>query len=146
MGVCGASRDNDAVLVGRRSELAGADREHGRRLVLSALPHYYPADKTVGADDGQVLPAKVGSYPPNAFGLFDVHGNVWEWTADWWAEDYYANSPVDNPQGPPSGDKKVRRGGAWHSAPLFSRISFRNYNKVESRYPNLGFRVVRNAE
>jgi sulfatase modifying factor 1 len=111
-----------------------------------ALPHYYPADKTVAADDGQVLPVKVGSYPPNAFGLFDVHGNVWEWTADWWAEDFYANSPTDDPQGPPSGDKKVRRGGAWHSAPLFTRISFRNYNKVESRYPNLGFRVVRNTE
>jgi sulfatase modifying factor 1 len=111
-----------------------------------AIPHYYPLEKTLTANDGQVLPAKVGSYPPNAFGLFDVHGNVWEWTADWWAEDYYAKSPVDDPQGPPSGDKKVRRGGAWHSAPLFTRISFRNYNKVESRYPNLGFRIVRNAD
>jgi formylglycine-generating enzyme required for sulfatase activity len=111
-----------------------------------AYPHYYPQEKTLAADDGQVFPAKVGSYPPNPFGLCDVHGNVWEWTNDWWAEDYYAHSPVDDPPGPPDGDKKVRRGGAWHSAPLFARISFRNYNKVESRYPNLGFRVVRNAQ
>jgi formylglycine-generating enzyme len=111
-----------------------------------AYPRYYPREKTLSANDGQVFPAPVGSYPANLFGLCDVHGNVWEWTNDWWAEDYYAHSPVDDPPGPVAGDKKVRRGGAWHSAPLFARISFRNYNKVESRYPNLGFRIVGNVD
>jgi formylglycine-generating enzyme required for sulfatase activity len=111
-----------------------------------AIPTYYPREKTISTDDGQVFPAKVGSYPPNAFGLYDVHGNVWEWTNDWWSDDYYAQSPVDDPPGPATGTEKVRRGGAWHTAPLFCRITFRNYNRIESRYPNLGFRVVRNAE
>ncbi len=111
-----------------------------------AYPNYYPQDKTLAASDGFALPAPVGSYPPNPFGLCDVHGNVWEWTNDWYGEDYYSHSPVDDPPGPAEGRQKVRRGGAWHTAPLWSRASFRNYNTVDSRYPNLGFRVVRNAD
>jgi formylglycine-generating enzyme required for sulfatase activity len=110
------------------------------------FPTYYPQNKTIAANDGHALPAPVGSYPPNPFGLCDVHGNVWEWTNDWYGADYYSKSPVDDPPGPATGNQKVRRGGAWHSAPLFTRISFRNVNTVDSRYPNLGFRVVRNAK
>ncbi len=113
---------------------------------FKSFPTYYPKDKTITTNDGHALPAPVGSYPPNAFGLCDVHGNVWEWTNDWYAVDYYAKSPVDDPPGPASGEQKVRRGGAWHSAPLFTRSSFRNVNTIDSRYPNLGFRVVRNAD
>ena len=112
------------------------------------FPNYYPKNKTLAGHDGFALPAPVGSYPPNAFALCDIHGNVWEWTNDWYGEDYYSKSPVDDPQGPgpePASPKKVRRGGAWHSAPLFTRIAFRNYNTLDSRYPNLGFRVVLDA-
>jgi formylglycine-generating enzyme required for sulfatase activity len=53
----------------------------------------------------------VGSYPPNAWGLFDMHGNVWEWTNDWFSADYYRESPNDDPQGPPSGTHHTLRGG-----------------------------------
>jgi formylglycine-generating enzyme required for sulfatase activity len=113
---------------------------------FAKFPNYYPKDKTLSAHDGFALPAPVGSFSANPFGLCDIHGNVWEWTNDWYAKDYYANSPVDDPPGPASGGEKVRRGGAWHTAPLWSRVSFRNYNTVDSRYPNLGFRVVRDAE
>lgn len=110
------------------------------------FPNYYPRDKTIAAHDGFALPAPVGSYPPNPFGLCDVHGNVWEWTNDWYGKDYYASSPIDDPTGPATGGEKVRRGGAWHTAPLWSRVSFRNFNTVDSRYPNLGFRVVVDAD
>jgi len=55
----------------------------------------------------------VGSYPPNAYGLFDLTGNVLEWCADWFADDYYAKSPERNPRGPETGPSHVIRGGSW---------------------------------
>lgn len=88
------------------------------------------------------FPLPVASYPPNAFGLHDMHGNVWEWTADWYSESYYASSPRRDPMGPKQGDVKVRRGGAWNSFPLWARSSFRNWNTPDSRCMNLGFRLV----
>ena len=54
-------------------------------------------------DDGYKNTAPVGSYAPNGYGLYDMAGNVWEWLADWYDEDYYANSPASNPGGPTSG-------------------------------------------
>ena len=53
----------------------------------------------------------VGSYPANGFGLYDMHGNVWEWCQDWYEADYYAKSPAVDPPGPASGSLRVRRGG-----------------------------------
>jgi formylglycine-generating enzyme required for sulfatase activity/tetratricopeptide (TPR) repeat protein len=56
--------------------------------------------------------APVGSYPPNAWGLYDMHGNVWEWTNDWFSADYFRDSPVDDPQGPATGTHHTLRGGS----------------------------------
>ena len=88
------------------------------------------------------FPVPVASFAPNPFGIYDMHGNVWEWTADWHDENYYSISPTKDPQGPRQGIVKVRRGGAWNSFPLWSRSSFRNWNTVDTRCVNLGFRVV----
>ncbi len=72
-----------------------------------------------------------------------MHGNVWEWCADWYGEDYYAHASAADPAGPSTGQQRVRRGGAWNSFPLWARASFRNWNTPQSRCVNLGFRVVR---
>jgi formylglycine-generating enzyme required for sulfatase activity len=94
----------------------------------------------VGSDSFTV---PVGRYEPNAWGLHDMHGNAWEWCSDWLDDDYYARSPVDDPQGPADGNVRVRRGGGWNTFPIWARASFRNYNTQGSRICNLGFRVVR---
>lgn len=80
-------------------------------------------------------------FAPNAFGLYDMHGNAWEWTADWHADDYYAHSPVDDPQGPETGDVRVRRGGSWHTWPFYARSTFRSWNTPTTRYTLVGFRL-----
>lgn len=96
--------------------------------------------------DGHAFTAPVASYAPNAFGLHDMHGNAWEWVSDWYGEDYYAHSPQDDPQGPASGNVKVRRGGSWHTWALYARSAYRNWNTVETRYPLVGFRLLREAD
>jgi formylglycine-generating enzyme required for sulfatase activity len=84
----------------------------------------------------------VGEYKANAFGVFDMHGNVQEWCADWYAEDYYKKSPKSDPAGPAEGMERVLRGGAWPSSAKACRSAGRHHLAPEEKSYTTGFRVV----
>ncbi|HZZ80056.1 MAG TPA: formylglycine-generating enzyme family protein [Gemmataceae bacterium] len=81
----------------------------------------------------------VGSFPANAWGLHDMHGNVWQWCQDWHGG--YAAKDVIDPQGPKSGKNRVLRGGSWGSHPIFCRSANRNFAAPDTRTEYYGCRV-----
>jgi|SRR5579862_6779532 len=76
----------------------------------------------------------------NGFGLYDVLGNVWEWVNDWYDQNYYQNSPPQDPSGPVSGQERVLRGGNWYFGPRVVRVSVRHQSDPALIYPGVGFR------
>jgi len=84
----------------------------------------------------------VSKYPPNTFGLYDMHGNTWEWCSDWYEEHYYSDSPSESPGGPASGTKKVVRGGAWNSFAVACRSAARGSFAPDYHDASIGLRIV----
>lgn len=84
----------------------------------------------------------VGRLKPNPLGLYDLHGNVWEWCADRFADDYYAKAPVDDPNGPGSGTNRAIRGGCAMYHANYCRSASRDHNHPGHRFGGLGFRIA----
>jgi len=125
------SRDDEDSL-GRVANLADAAGK-------PKFPHW---KATVSHDDGHASTAPVGSFKANAFGLHDMHGNLWEWCADWYDAGYYRTSPRHDPQGPAAGTLRVARGGCWNEAARTARAADRSKGVPSYRSTGVGFRVL----
>ena len=90
-------------------------------------------------------PEPVGTAEPNAYGLFDLCENVHEWCSDWYVQDYYSESALENPQGPATGLRRASRGGAWRHHIKIARCAARSSLPPDFRYADYGFRVAADA-
>lgn len=124
---------------------AGTMTEFHFGEVISDQLANYMADHRNGSPEGEyrAQTTAVGIFPPNAWGLYDCHGNVWEWCADWYDAGYYARSPICDPECR-DGERthRILRGGSWDVGAKRCRASDRNSSWPADRYNDYGFRVV----
>jgi formylglycine-generating enzyme required for sulfatase activity len=105
------------------------------------LKEAYPDRAIINIRDGYAHTSPVGTFSPNPWGLYDMHGNVYGWCWDWYGA--YSSDAQTDPKGVSSGTSRVRRGGDYYNEPRFLRSAFRGYLNPSTVYNTVGFRVVR---
>ena len=111
----------------------------GASIASSNANYNFDVGQNSGNDFSQTR--DVGMYAPNPWGFFDMHGNVWEWTADRYQAAYPIGNPVIDPTGPASGSRRVLRGGSWYYVGSLLRSAKRYYYTPGHRDYSIGFRV-----
>ena len=122
----------------------GDELRPGGRAVANWWQGHFPDNNTV--EDGFAGRAPVASFAPNGYGLYDMAGNVWEWCADWYADDAYLQTTYHNPAGPAQGLERAMRGGSWMCSENYCsnyRAASRSHATPDTGLNNLGFRCVR---
>jgi formylglycine-generating enzyme required for sulfatase activity len=132
----------------------GNELKPGGKWMANIFEGKFPNKNSL--EDGFEFLAPVRSFPPNAFGLYDMDGNVWEWCNDYYWADYYSHSPEQNPKGPadsydpeePNTIKRVQRGGSFLCSDQYCiryKAGSRGKGEVKSASNNLGFRCVKDS-
>jgi sulfatase modifying factor 1 len=115
----------------------------GNVAAATARAKYPKWENAIAGRDGYVYTAPVCRFRANAFGLSDMHGNVWEWCGDRYKADYYKEPPTADPTGPFEASVRVIRGGGWSHDPRNARSADRRRDSPDDRSSHLGFRVAR---
>ena len=126
----------------------GEELRPGGKSMANTWQGSFPKENKV--EDGHRTAAPVATYPPNDFGLYDMAGNVWEWCSDWYREDYFKESPKDNPLGPddPGTKRKVQKGGSFLCSENYCaryKAGARHSGEMEDAADHIGFRCVKDA-
>jgi formylglycine-generating enzyme required for sulfatase activity len=147
---------NDAqVFIRRLNQMEGTNRyrlpteaewEYACRASSSTVFSFGNETDRIGeyawySDNSQNQTQPVGKKKPNAWGLYDMHGNVWEWCQDFFGD--YPFHAIADPKGPDNGEKRVLRSGSWFFKARFARSAYRKSNYPDNRGYNYGFRVAR---
>ena len=130
----------------RRRFAWGNDLTPRGRWMCNIWQGRFPTNNTLG--DGHLTTAPVKSFAPNAYGLWNTAGNVWEWCSDWFDPDYYAIAPAKSPSGPETGQTRVMRGGSYLCHDSYCnryRVAARSSNTPDSASANIGFRCANSA-
>lgn len=120
---------------------AGTTDQYAGATLESALRRFSKADDWAWYNVDE--PSPVATKKPNAWGLYDMRGNVAEWVQDWYDPNYYSSGPAADPKGPDSGDGRVVRGGSFHVYPWLTRVSLRTQFPESYQFYDLGFRLAR---